>query len=292
MTTAAQLIDQAVSELLAGTVEERNTVASGVTSSDTTIELTYQLGGLQANQVVEIESELLYVWQVDTSAQTITVERAFGGSTAASHAAGVTCRTNPRFPRHRLLTHLNQELSDLSAPSNGLFRMVSTSLSYDGTSRMVNLTSASDVIDLYDVRLRYLASDYPLLRDARLLRDMPTSDFASGYAVAFDTTVRAGTLHVLHKAAFVAFASEASTVASTGASSHMEDILVVGAQLRALAGREVKRGFTETQGDPRRAEEVPPGTVAGGSQALRLHRRDRITAEAARLARQYPLRVR
>jgi hypothetical protein len=62
--------------------------------------------------------------------------------------------------------------------------------------------------------------------------------------------------------------------------------------MRLMAGREVKRNFTESQGDTRRAEEVPSGAVANSMLQLQRLRRDRVMAEAARLNRQYPLRIR
>ena len=73
---------------------------------------------------------------------------------------------------------------------------------------------------------------------------------------------------------------------------NMEDILELGVMSRLLSMREVKRNFIESQGDTRRADEVPPGAMRDSfSNILRL-RRDRIVAEAARLARQYPLVIR
>ena len=72
----------------------------------------------------------------------------------------------------------------------------------------------------------------------------------------------------------------------------MEDIVEYGIMSRMLAPREIKRNFTESQGDTRRSDEVPAGAVSGSvSNILRL-RRDRIIAEAAKLARQYPLTIR
>jgi hypothetical protein len=55
-----------------------------------------------------------------------------------------------------------------------------------------------------------------------------------------------------------------------------------------MSPRELKRNFTESQGDTRRAEEVGSGAITNSIQNLVRLRRDRITAEAARLARQYP----
>jgi len=55
-----------------------------------------------------------------------------------------------------------------------------------------------------------------------------------------------------------------------------------------MSPREIKRNFTESQGETRRAEEVASGQITNSiSQLIRL-RRDRIQAEAARLARAYP----
>ena len=292
MTTAGQLIDRVNSELLAGTVEERNKLALAVDASATTITFTYDLGPLRDNTVFQIGTELMYVWEANSTAKTAEVERGYGGTTAASHSIGDVVIHNPRFPRHMVLNQLNAELGDLSSPMNGLFQIKTLDVSYNGSDRMVNLAGVTDMIDLYDVRYRYLSDDYPIVRNVRLLRDMPTSDFTSGFALAFDAPVRAGSVRVLYKAAYDLFTAESDTVAGAGGSSTLDDLLSLGAQIRVMAGREVKRNFSESQGDTRRAEEVPAGAIGGSILNLQRLRRDRIQAEAARLNRQYPIRIR
>ena len=292
MTTAGNLIDRVIQPLLAGTVEERNKIAASLNASDTTVTLTYDLGSLRTQTVFEIESELFYVWDANQTSKTLTVERGYGGTTAATHANGTALTASPKFPRKMVLDALNSELADLSSPMNGLFQMKTVDLSYNGSDRMVNLTGVTDVVDFYEARLRYLADDYPIIKNVRFLRGMPTSDFASGYVLAFDDDVRSGTIRVLYKAPYTAFSSESSTVVSAGGGSELEDLLVLGAQIRMLAGREVKRNFIESQGDTRRADEVPAGAMGNSMTGLMRLRRDRIQAEAARLARQYPLRIR
>lgn len=292
MTTAGQLIDRVNSELLAGTVEERNKLAASTDASQTDIEMTYSLGSLRENTVFQIGTELFYVWEVNTTSKTATVERGHGGTTAATHTLGDIVTVNPRFPRQSVLNNLNAELTDLSSPMNGLFQMKTVDVTYNGSDRMVNLTGVTDIIDLYDVRYRYLNDDYPIVRNVRLLRDMPTTDFASGFALTFDTPVRSGSVRVLYKAPYTAFTAESDTVSDAGGTSSLDDLLSLGAQIRVMAGREVKRNFTESQGDTRRAEEVPAGAVGGSILNLQRLRRDRIQAEAARLNRQYPTRIR
>jgi len=292
VTTAGQLIDRVANDLLAGTVEERNRVATGIDASTTTVTFEFALSGLREGTVFEIGSEQFYVWTVNSSAKSAVVQRGFNGTTAASHSAADIVTVNPRFPRARVLEQLNADLADLSSPLNGLFQVKTVDISYNGSDRMVNITGATDILNLIDVRYRYLSDDYPIIRDTRLLSDMPTSDFASGYVLAFDTLVRAGTVRVLYRAPYGQFTSESDTISSVGGSDFLDDVLALGAQIRLMAGREIKRNFTESQGDTRRAEEVPSGAVANSMLQLQRLRRDRVIAEAARLNRQYPLRIR
>lgn len=292
MTTASTLIDRTVQQLLAGTVEERNKIASSLDASTTSVPIEYSLGSLREQTVFQVDSELMYVWEVNTASKTLTVERGFGGTTAATHADGAIVTVNPKFPRWQVLQALNDELADLSSPMNGLFQMKTVDISYNGSDRQINLTGISTLIDLYDVRWRYTSDDYPVVRNYRLMRNMPTADFASGLALTLDEPVMSSTIRIIYKDAFTAFASEASTLSSSGATSELADLLVLGAQIRLIAGREIKRNFTESQGDTRRADEVPAGAMnASVTNLLRL-RRDRIQAEAARLNRQYPTRIR
>jgi hypothetical protein len=72
----------------------------------------------------------------------------------------------------------------------------------------------------------------------------------------------------------------------------MEDILEFGVMSRMLSSREVKRNFIESQGDTRRSDEVPAGAMSSSFTNILRLRRDRIIAEAAKLARQFPLTIR
>lgn len=289
MTTAATVINKTLRQLLSGTVEARNKLASTVNSSATSIVCTYALEGLRAGQIFEIESEVFYIWAVDVPTKTLTVERGFNGTTAAAHTAGAIVTVNPRFPRAQVLEAINDEVLDLSSPVNGLFQVKTFNQTYNGTDRMVNLTSATDVIDVLNVSVRYLTDDYPVARKVKLVRDLPTDDFASSFALKFDQAVYPGRLRVVYKAPYTSVTTEATNLnTDCGIQESVEDIVVVGTQLRLMAPREIKRNFVESQGDTRRAEEVASGAITNSATALRQLRRDRIIAEAARLMRSYP----
>jgi hypothetical protein len=290
MSTAGAVLTRASRQLLSGTVEERNKLATTVTSADTSIVLSYDLGGFREGSVIEIESELMYVWESSTATRTLTVQRGYDGTTAVAHTNGVLATVNPRFPRQQMLDSLNSDIDDLSSTMNGLFRVVAQDITYNGSDRQINLTSATGIIDLIDVRLRYLADDYPVIRKVRLQRNLPTADFASGFAIVFDEPVMAGSLRVVTKREFTRASSESSDLQSACfVPQSCEDILEMGVLLRMMNGREIKRNFIESQGDTRRSDEVPAGSTRDSLTNIQRLRRERIIAEAARLKQQYPL---
>jgi hypothetical protein len=289
MTTAATVIDKTLRQLLSGTVEARNRLTITLNSSDTSVVVDYSVEGLRAGQVCEIDSELMYIWVSDSATRTLTVQRGFNGTTAAAHTSGAIVTINPRFPRAQVLEEINNEMTDLSSPSNGLFKIETLNITYNGSDKMVNLTGATSVIDILNVSVRYLTDDYPIARKVKIVRDLPTDDFASGFALRFDQAVMPGRLRVVYKAPYTTAATEATDINTTcGIQDSVTDIVTIGAQIRLMAPREIKRNFVESQGDTRRAEEVVSGAITNSVSNLKALRKDRIIAEAARLARAYP----
>ena len=211
------------------------------------------------------------------------------GTTAAAHTADAVITVSPRFPRSQVLEAVNDEIRDLSSPLHGLFQVKTLNIDYNGSDTMINLTGVTDIIDLLGVSVRYMVDDYPVARKVRLVRDVPTDDFASGFALRFDQGVFPGRLRVVYKAPYVTASTESSDINTTGGiQDTVTDIVALGAQIRLMSPREMKRNFTESQGDTRRAAEVPAGAVASSITNLQRLRRDRIQAEAARLMRSYP----
>lgn len=289
MSTVGTVVDRCLRQLMSGTVEERNKLAASLTATATSVSLTYDLGGVRAGAVIQVDAELMYVWEVNAGAKSATVDRAYNGSVAATHSSGAVVVVNPKFPRAQVIEAVNAELDDLSSPMNGLFQVRSLDVDYNGSFAMLTLPTNDRIIDLVSVSLRYIPTDYPYLRRIRLVRDLPTDDFNTGYALKFDEPVRAGRLHVVYKSPFNNVTAESQNIQNVaGLPSSCEDILMLGAQIRMVSPREVKRNFTESQGDTRRAEEVASGSVANSVNNLIRQRRDRITAEAAKLQRQYP----
>jgi len=289
MSTGTQVINRTVRQLLSGTVERRNKLAANLTTSATSVVLSYDLDGLRAGSVFEIDSELFYVWEAVSGTKTLIVERGFNGTTAATHTANAIVTVNPRFPRAQILEALNDELADLSSPMHGLFQVKSFDDDYNGSDMLINLPQVANIIDILTVHIRHQSDEYFQVRKVKLVRDLPTDDFSSGYAIKFEQPVRQGRLRIVYKAPFTALTNETQNLVTyAGLPATCEDIVNIGVQIRMMAPREIKRNFTESQGDTRRAEEVQAGAVGNSITNLIRMRRDRIMAEANRLTRQYP----
>lgn len=292
MSTVSQILTRAQRQLLSGTIEERNKLGSSVSATATSISMSYDLGAIRAGAVVQVNSELMYVWEVSSATKSATVERGFNGTTATNHTSGTVIIVNPKFPRAQLMEALNDELMDLCSPVNGLYQVKTLDFNYNAAKRQTNIPISGDVIDLIEVRYRYIATDYKQVNGAKLLRNLPTKDFGSSYGIQIDSLIPTSTVRIVYKTPFNRVALDTDDLQSNaGFPESAEDILVMGIQIRAVAPREIKRNFTESQGDTRRADEVPVNAIGGSITNLIRLRRDRITAEAARLNRQYPIAI-
>ena len=289
MSTVGTVIDRTVRQLMSGTVEERNKTTLAINATVTSVTFQYDLSGIRPGGVIQIDNELMYVWEISAGSKSVTVERGWNGTTAAAHAASSVATVDPKFPRAQILEAMNAELDDLASPMNGLFQIKILELNYNGTDLMINLPTTDKIIDLISVSLRYISTDYIKVRRCRLIRDLPNDDFNTGYAIRFDEQVRAGRMVIVYKSPFTNITTESQNIQNvTGLPTSCEDILILGSQIRLVGPREIKRNFTESQGDTRRPDEVPSGSVGNSITNLLRMRRDRITSEAAKLMRQYP----
>jgi len=290
VSTVSQILTRAQRQLMSGTIEARNKLSASLSSTDTSISLTYDLNSIREGAVIQVGNELMYVWEVGAGTKSATVERGFNGSTASAHTSGSVVTVNPKFPRSQMLEALNDELNDLCSPMNGLFDVKTLDFNYNSSKRQTNIPLYGDIIDLIEVRYRYIATDYKLVNNVKLLRNLPTKDFGSGYGLQIDSLIPSSNIRVVYKTPFTRVALESDDIQDIARFPlEAEDILVMGVQIRMVAPREIKRNFTESQGETRRAEEVPTGAVGGSITNLLRLRRDRITAEAARLNRHYPV---
>lgn len=295
MTTCQNLIDETKRYLFAGQREPLAQISGSVGTSDTSINLTNAPGALQAGSYLSVDLEIMYVWSISGGGASATVQRGMLGSTAATHNNGALVTVNPKFPDFAIFQALNSDLDALSSPRNGLYRLGEVTFTYNAAIYGYDLTGVTGLIDV--LRVRYNMPGpwrlWPEVRSWAVKRQSDTSIFPSGYQLLLYEPAWPGRdVRVEYASRFTHFAATSDDVTTTGLPVTAYDLPPLGAALRLSGVRETQRNFNESQGDTRRAGEIPPNAQTAGMRALQLLRDDRIRTEAGLLLRQYPPRRR
>lgn len=288
--------------------EENSYLGAFLNSSSTTFNLQagQTLGSIQSGSLIQIDWEMMFVMDASDDVGPIQVVRGWFDSAAASHQAGAIVNVNPRFPVVDIVQAINEDIDDLSAPTNGLFQMLEVTLSFIPVVQGYDLTGLvnSDVMEIWEVRgWEYGPSNkYPILPPQawQIQRNADPNLFPSGMSLTVspgmgDAGLYAGRpIRVQYKAPYttplVNPTDNITTV--TGLHQQAHDIPVLGAPARLMQSRELKRSFSEAQGEPRRAQEVAVGSSLTASKGLLMYRQQRIDAERSRLQLMYRKQMR
>ena len=291
--TAQTWIDETRDLLLTDYVEEQATLGAALDASETVVSFALPsatVPGVVAGATIEVGTELMYVFSVTSGAA--TVRRGYKGSEASSHAIGSLVTVNPKFPAYQILDALNHELRDLSSPQHGLFQIKTVEVTFNAAQDGYDLAGVTDdILSIYQVTYSDPGSEAsePSITEFSLRRDRNTSSFPSGYGLILHSDAWPGeTVRVLYKTGFSTLTDSTTALSTTGLHTEGYDLPALGAALRLMSSRPIRREFLDEQGSSRMAEEVPAGAVSASMRDLRGLRLERINAEATRLNGQYP----
>lgn len=291
--TAQTWIDETRDLLLTDYVEEQATLGAALDATETVVSFSLPSAspaGVVAGVTIEVGSELMYVFSVVSGAA--TVRRGYRGSEAATHAIGDLVTINPKFPAYQILDAVNHELRDLSSPQHGLFQVKTVEVTFNAAQDGYDLAGVTDdILSIYQVTYSDPGSEAsePAITEFSLRRNRNTSSFASGYGLILHSDAWPGeTVRVLYKTGFTSLTDSTTALSTTGLHSEGYDLPALGAALRLMSSRPIRREFLDEQGSSRMSEEVPPGAVSASMRDLRVLRTERINAEATRLNGQYP----
>lgn len=299
MTTLADIISETRTYLYSNETPEANRLNGAVLVTDTAITLHYTPGtAAQRGAIISIDLEHIRVWE--TSADVLTVvERGVDGTTAAAHADGTYVEIMPKFSPFQIKRAINEDLDDLAG--EGLFSvpMPSVDITYNPAVQGYDLTgvTATKIMAIQELRYKMPGPSkyWPAIRNFTTGRDMSSSEFASTFALFLMEGGYPGLpIHVRYRSRFTPFANltdDAQAVA--GLPSEANSLPALGAAIALMAGREIKRNFTEATTDPLQLEMVLAGNVLNSYKGLMMQRAQRILAVKKTLLRQYgaPLRV-
>ncbi len=291
--TAQVWIDSTRDMLLSGYVEELDLVLTAPSPATTGTTLVVQgiATSIVKGVVIEVNAELMYV--ISVSSTTINVMRGYGGSTAATHATGDIVRVSPKFPTNRIISSLNDDLADLSAPGQGLFQMKTTSFTYNAGVDGYDLTglTSAEIDSIYSVTYADIGTEAaePDVSSWRLRRNRDTASFSSGLALILYTGAWPGQkITVMYKSPFTPITDGTTARSAVGLATTAYDLPPLGAAMALMTTTPIRREFLDAQGTSRMADEVPPGAISASFRDLMGRRRARVEAESGRLVSQYP----
>jgi hypothetical protein len=272
-----------------------NQLAGTVSDTDTTLTFTKPLGRIQEGSYLSVGLEVVYVWSVDSTSATATVQRGQNGSTPVAHAANDLVLVNPIVSDYEIVKALNADLTSLCSPASGLYQV-----------RTLDLTAVSGeygydfpaigFLSVADVRWQQLSpvtKNWLELTDWAYNTDLPTSAFPSGSALFIEPRVTPGqTIRVRYRSQFTGVSALTDDVTVTGIPVSALDLPPLGAAITVMGSRPIVRADTSSQGDTRRATEVATADTTNAAAALRALRAQRIGEERERLSQQWPYRVR
>lgn len=292
------IIDEVYRLFMSGQREELNKLSVTAGASATSLSFQYELGSIRDGSQVEVDLESYYVWEVDGTSKTATVQPGMYGSTTAVHSTGTLARVNPKLTRASIFDALNAEIQSLSSPTNNLYSVMELEFNYSVPVIMYDLAGTEDILDILMVNQKQPGStqDWAQMPSWRYDKSVDLTMFPSGNALYLPIGLPGSPVRVVYSVPFATISNPASDLyldgngdpKEGGISPSMHDILVYGILLRLGPVREIKRNFTEAQGDSKRATEVPPGAVMNSYTEVRRIYTRRMNEEAAKLARDFP----
>lgn len=294
MSTLQTWVDTTRRQLMSGRQEQRNVLLGAYTAGSGTLTFSTEITGIVPGARLSVGLNNFYVLTVNSSAQSATVVGGQDGTTDANAAGSSMVRVNPRFTDFEIVSELQNDLIDLSSPGNGLFQVTTVALTADLGLVGYDLAPPAGFIDIYNILVANSPvgtyKDWSELDQInwRLDRNASTSLFPSGYSLQLFWPLSTGNaIRVQCRVGFTIPTALTDNLTTTGLPTTAYDIPPLGAAMRLMAPREIKRNFTEAQGDSRRSSEVPAGAVANSFRPLGALRAQRIASEAGRLVAAY-----
>jgi hypothetical protein len=291
MTTAADLITEASAQLHGwGSTQNRVTpLTANMGPTDTSFQVDFSFGqsvGITPG-VVEIDSELLYVTNVDAATNTVTLANGFGrgfnGTTPAAHTAGLKVISRPRFPRSNLFKQLNEIVGSVYPDLYAVGR-------YTGV-----VTTPSNTYNLGST----IGTPMEIL-EAQWQDPIGNWHKCYSYSLdSFDGTFRLGAgpmvgrpLRVIYKTQPQQFTSESQDfVAQTGLPLSASDVLTLGTVAKVVVGLDISRAQLNSIEQSDRSRVVPPFAGVNVGRYLMAEFQERLANEAKSLRRQYRPRI-
>lgn len=299
-TTVDALIERVRRDSLLGSRGPLYTVSVDPGINDTALEINEAPDGVGPGSLIGIDAELLYVQSVNAPLKTLTVIRAYMGSTATAHDVGTIIEVDPRFPKAALIDYAENEIKSWGQQ---LWRTQFAEVEVTPNQRAYNLTGADGVIYfLLDVRMApagttelsspWSSNAWPHA-DARLLRQSDPDPFVSTYGLQLlNHPTHAGIALVAYAQPLDVTTFDLATdlQGNVGLRPEWIEIVELGCRKRALGSSGVSRTDWRAGGMARAAEQATVFDLLRTTQMAESERQRLFADAATNLRAEWPYR--
>jgi len=265
---------------------------------------------LEPGAVVEVNRELMLVTALNTSAEQLTVKRAFRGTTLAAHSVDDVLRVNPVFPRNTVFDAVCDQIKNLYPT---LFatetKSITSKVGYiplDGTydnyliapikaiSQYTDFSAGSDetgtVYAGVAVELVDLPNPFTYTDADGVEQTITYSNNGPNKVNAVQVyNVNAGhTVFVTFKKKFVTPTAESDTLATIGLEDEYEPIIIAGVAAQMIAGRDIPAATAENITQSMQTQSFPVNSASTIRNSLLQYQRALIQQARKDLRARYP----
>jgi hypothetical protein len=287
-TTVNTLVEEVRSKLQGSLPDTLNVLAQDYTPGDGVLHLRYPANSIRSGTQVCSGLNTWHVLAADNNGQDLVVFPSADGGVETTATANDLVRISPRFTTWAIFREWNNQLASMSSPGSGLygFGTFTSATDYafgtyplptpdwDGQEPIRLLRARWQRGGTTDVWTQVNAEYQPENRLVRVKEHTPGPQLE--FVLAFP---------------FLLAATLADDPAKLGVPDRLQDIPGLGAAATLALSTEGRRNQVLSQGDTRRATEVPPGANIGGSRMWSAMQKQRIQEEASRLSEQFPYRM-
>lgn len=269
--------------------EQVNLLALPYGRDDQRLTFDIDTAHIQQGMILSCDLNEWWVKEIDHSSKTAYVIPRWNGSHAEPLPAGSVIRVRPRATDWHLFKEVNRAIMQMSSRTHGLYRTGSETL-HSKVGEWGHFTVAStDIISIISVLAKSAWQDnYRAVQD----RDYRFNGKDGVLRLLNRDTNWASEVQIVYRAPFrpaVSLDNDLTTMC--GLADSMQDIPALGAAANLLLTTEGRRAQVTAQGDPRRAEEVQPGSNSSAAREMRRQFEHRCDDEAARLINANPYRI-
>lgn len=265
--------------------EQQTYLSTAINASATTVVVG------DVNQIsrglLEIDDELMWVSDIDTTANSATIVPGWGrgylGSTAASHSQNARVTSNPRFPRMTISRAINETILGLYPQ---LFGVAQTDLTWSAAQTQYELPAAADRVLSVRWEMVGPGNDWEVVRRWSEILDGSSNvnEIQIDWAIVPGRTVR-----VVYAKKLAELSADADTLVTTaGLAESARDVVVYGALWRLLMLSEAGRLQSRAMESSELNEDIPPGVATTTARRIQEMFALRVAEERRRLLERYP----